>query len=532
MPKRLATLALALAAARAQVPNPLWSVGLGLNGTLSDGAAVFSPDGASLYTVESYLGYSKAQSWSLSVAGFNAATGTRKWSWTPQISSTDTTRAPYMKLVLSADGATLFVLGPINAYGGSVAAVNTATGALAWGPTAFDLDSSYATIGTGLPATTASGDLCFKAYTSNAITCLAAATGATRYSIPIQNYDSVGLDPARLYLVTLSTTLVQCYGTPTGVLLWQSELPDGVFATSSAEVSATALFAVTTNPARNTASLYAWSLLDGSAPAGLPALLPSSEYMTSKGMAITPAGALLLTRFGDAYGQGSLSLALLDAVSGAERWVFTLVGYPYPALTRIFSADGALFYVSGACGNSAEWFTCKGASLSAVSVATGKLVFAAAFADAAIVVPFSTDATTGGVIALTFSALTYSTTGLTPSGATAWVLLANELAAFSAAARRVAYVVAPTAGTGATSTLVCAALPVPAAAGRAAVPTAVLVGGLVGAAALATAGAAAYFNRAALRVLLGGSSGGGGGVGEGSALLLGGARAPAQGWRT
>lgn len=526
------SLFVALRCSSAPAPLPLWSTSLGLNGTIYSSSsplpAVFSADGASIFFVESFLAYSGAQSWSLIVAAHDAATGARKWSWTPPYAESGTGSFPNMNLVLSADGATLFVVGPTGTNSGSITAINTASGGLLWGPLVQNnlAPGSDEYLHISLPAITAAGDLCVKT-ASAVVTCFNASSGATRFTVEIDQGSFLGLDPTREYLFSISSSLI-CYGTLTGALLWQQASPaDTDLLQRATELSATTLYAVGANAAQNTASLYAWAILDGSAVPGFPTLLPSSIYMDSGSMIVTPGGSLLLTRFLQSP-PGTISLALLSATTGAEKWVFTPPSASLYLVAPLLSADGSLAFVPGACGSAIFPFTCRGASLSIVSLATGTLVAAAPFPDASVVVPLAVDGNTGGAVIVSyffsqsFGMYSYLWGGVTPLGAMSWVLPPAPLpapptlvVAFSATARRIAYTVQPTAGADATTLLFFAELPAPAAPAAAAggAPVAAIAGGIGGVTALVAAGAA-YAHRAALFSLCGRSGGG-----EGAALL-------------
>lgn len=539
MAARLAAfLALSLPASHAQAPAPLWTASLGFNGSLpsvdiisADAVTLFSADGSALYLAETSLPYPDAPTWTVLITSRDAETGARRWSWAPPNPEGRNGFGTF--LVLAADGATLFVGNAGSTIGGYLAAINAATGALVWGPTTLNMalgsSSPLYYNALALPATSASGDLCVNIVPMQ-VACFTAGTGVARFTVAVDDMNAAtGLDPSRTHLFTFSNGVFSCYGTATGALLWQQAMSIDA-PVKAAVLSTTTLYAVGVNTAKNSASLYAWDILDGSVPAGFPALLPSSVYMSTAYMAVVPSGSLLLIRLIESTGVDAYTLALLDAATGAEQWVFTPTTYVYPIPSSVFSADGSLVFVPGTCVNLANPLPCKGTQLPVVNLATGKLAFSVSFPEATIALPFYADASTGGAVVSSFLYLqglslppsSQTTVGVTPLGATSWVLASapapapkNSYATFSAAFRRVVYVAAPTAGADVTTTLVLAALPAPAAAGRAQIPTAAIAGGVAGAVALVAAGVAIFY-RAALAARLGLS-----GAGEGAALLDG-----------
>jgi outer membrane protein assembly factor BamB len=397
-----------------------------------------------------------------------------------------------------------------------LAAVSTASGAIQWPTISYLQDSSfYAPFNVTLPVLTSSGNLCVAQ--GSGVKCFSASTGEERYSIPASS-GAVGLDPSRSFLVITSTnettTLVKCFAASSGTLIWQSVTPSGAKIVT-AELSLSTLYAVVSDEARNSASLYAWSLTDGRTPAGLPSVLPSSDYRGAQDISITPSGALLITRFSSAD-KGGVSLALVDAGSGDQKWVATPPGFPYPGAPVVLSADGALAYAAGICTTIIDNNpTCtSGAILAAVNLATGKLVTVAQ-PDAFVILPVAPDRATGGVVAIFIKSYTGTggSVGVASSGAVAWLTPAQIVGAH-APTRRVALRTDPSLPS---PTLSLATLPSPAAPASAALSTA-LIGGLAGGAgalAVAAAAAAAFVNRAALAALIQRARGGG----EASALL-------------
>jgi outer membrane protein assembly factor BamB len=469
---------------------------------------------------DSFFTYTGASEWTVDVLCFDATTGTRKWSYRPAVTALASSNAPDTALRLSDDGATLFVVITPNSGSAMLAAVSTASGAILWTPVLYSRGSYFSGYyNVTLPALTFFGNPCVSQ--ASFIKCFSASTGVERFSIPYSSGDTIGLDANRFYLIIMTTnsttTLVNCYATSSGVLIWSSATPSGT-RVAAAEMTLMTLYAVVSDEARNSASLYAWSLTDGRTPAGLPAVLPSSDYRNAIDMSVASSGALVITRL-SSYDKGGASFALIDPGSGVQKWVATHPSYPYPVRPVVFSADGALAFASGACANIATTEpTCtKGAVLVAINIATGQLVTVAQ-PDAFLIIPLAPDKATGGVVAIyiqSLAAQSVASVGVASSGAVSWLAQTASFAGSHAPTRRIVLVTSPTLPS---PTLSVATLPSPASPAGAALPKA-LIGGLVGGAGVLVIAAAAFVNRAALASLVQRARGGG----EASALL-GGAR--------
>ena len=419
---RVVTLFATLAAS--SQTTTLWRTPLGANATLAfgtqtsvanfeSGCVLLSPDASTIYVTEMfYAGTVQCSVCTPRILALDAATGAQLWAWLPTFNAQNFGSS----MILSADGETMFVV--LEAAGGYtylIAAVSTASGAVLWQVTLHEVPEMYSGYGhpfnLTLPSLSASGDLCLVP-TGNTISCLNAATGVPDFtiSVPSTNGFSAGFDATRSYIITSfeasGSSNFAAYETVAGGLLWNVSTPEGTALSNAAAIdaSATALFAVVANTATNSASLYCISLQSGTQPAGFPVALPNANFVNTLTLQFTPDGSLLLTRDSNPSLEADLtSLALLDASTGEERWVWMQPAYPFGGRPKL-SPDGAVIFASGMCGvpdhSSFELLCTNGAKLYALSTATGALIAAvdAGSNDVAFIYPVVADSASGGVL--------------------------------------------------------------------------------------------------------------------------------------
>lgn len=237
-------------------PSSLWISSLGYKATMAKiggasstysstdfslGNTLLSQDGKTIYVAEAYLRTSDDSNASPRFLALDAATGARLWTFSPTIFQipVDGFNRYIGSIFLSADSSTVFFLMISVEFKIFVYAFQAGSGTLLWGPISpspgdfRNLPGSSNPFNAFLPALSASGDLCLEFYDGNSmVSCLVAATGATRFSFPINTVQDglsrvIGLDSLRKYFVLVRsssyityTTNFEVYGTSTGALLW------------------------------------------------------------------------------------------------------------------------------------------------------------------------------------------------------------------------------------------------------------------------------------------------------------------------
>ena len=501
-----------------------------------DSGIIFSADGSKIYTIESYYldSSSTYQDNSMRVLAISSTTGFPIWSWDPPSSYGFSSYGSFSQL--SQDGLILFVHAiPDESPGISfVAAIDAASGAKIWysefpfGYNDHDniISWQHAAFNLSLPLQNTVGDY-FVQTSSTTVVCLSVATGQTRYTITtnIMNFDwygsKFGFDPSLTYLISLSSNSTASYfsatdtRTPTGVTIWTTASPAGNLISNyqAVEISSTSLFAVMANTASNSASLWSLSLTSGQQLPGFPVTLATSAYINTQFLALVPAGdALLMSRY-NGYDADSFSFALVDAVTGEERWVWTQPGFPFPG--TIFSADGTRVFSGGACVNidttQGPITTCGAnvASLHSVSLLSGVSISTPMPSTILAIYPIMTDLTTGGAVAVYWNVSNSrfanfgGIRGVANDGSIGWELLSGQapapalqpLTTLSGFTSGTYYYLSQSQSSDFTSYLTSVIIPTPSSSSSSSSNTAAIVGGVIGGAAFVALVGAAFFFR-------------------------------------
>ena len=464
----------------APIPEPkaLWTAPLGLEAILlrtalptdapREGGVLLTADGSSVLLGASIFAEPGDAERSVLVQRLDAATGRVEWSWMRAAGSMCQGDMNSV-LLLSADEETLFL---VAATGQStddfVVALAAHTGEVLWSRTmngpAFNVWCCSAYLQNALPALTARGDLC--TYTE----CLDGSTGAVLFPLDpaAPSLSNWGLDPSLAVVVSISVTsgpatpYFAAYDALTGTLVSQGHLPTGASPTQAAAVSSTAIFVITEGSGgAGPFALYGFSLLTG---APLPAFPVAASGGTYK-IVVTSVG-LLSASFGAAEG---FELALLDAKTGAERWVAhrpQMGTLRYDFFAFVMTAGGSGVAVGGTC----QPQPCtSGASLEVLSTKTGQVMATAAAPPSLTVLAPQASYAGGGVLAVgrTYVNATttlYSAWATLPEGGLAWGMppagpSEPSLTVLAAAMGRALFLVTPTAASPVNVTIAGFAVP-------------------------------------------------------------------------
>lgn len=370
-----------------------WEYSLGLNATLANpskdtlrlfsrGAVLTSQDASRVYASTYSLPFSDAKYITPSVFSLDATTGALLWKYQPpncQVTFSgfigpSTLHTNY--LFLTATGATLYYYLQCDGVQTTVGALNGVSGAVVWQvvlPDNFVFPPLY-TFETPLPGLSSQGDLWVPlGYRVSMITSGGATINIPVSSIYNNNTWLSGFDPSRSFLVVGSyigstSNSLSTYDSHTGAALWQTNISFGD-SFPIVTLSSTSAYALVRDKLANSATLHGWNLATGALVSGLPVQLPSSLYLDTNVIKVTPTGGLLFVRSSDT---GSFSLALVSS-SGLEQWSVSLATFvPYPFGDAVISADGTSVLVSGSCTPLNGGDSClTGTTVTSISLATG-----------------------------------------------------------------------------------------------------------------------------------------------------------------